>query len=387
MLDLFLEALHEKNKQAEADTRQVDLMRRLPDEELLKIASGEESLLGKEAMYFGDEKWLDRFKGTPLFQEALEIEKQELEHKMQNKQQRQERDEAYKAEDTQRDELCIQRKLLDLKLAELEEGGGEEVAPEGDPAAEVGAPEEPVAEAAPEQVPDEASAQAPEAPVPAAPAVEEPKEASAALIYPAVLGGAGYMGHSAGKASARRGEEAPKWGVGKYLGSALVHPYGAYQIGKSIGHGAQTEKDYDRKMDAKSEAKAKKAMVLAVEKMKGASAGYTEDEIQMYKEAFGAGLVAGASRLGKAFMGAGRSASAAAGGGAKGMLAGGTAGTKAMGSSAGRMFRQAAPGAASTIQKGTHQATQWATKNPRKALAGGVGAGYVGGRVMSPNQQ
>jgi hypothetical protein len=46
----------------------------------------------------------------------------------------------------------------------------------------------------------------------------------------------GYMGHLAGKREHREGKKAPKWGVGKTVGSLILSPYGAYQTGKSIGH-------------------------------------------------------------------------------------------------------------------------------------------------------
>ena len=70
-----------------------------------------------------------------------------------------------------------------------------------------------------------------------------------AIIYPAILGGAGYMGYGKGKRMAREGEKAPEWGLGKYLLSGLVHPYGAYQVGKSIG--------YERKAEELAEGKGK----------------------------------------------------------------------------------------------------------------------------------
>lgn len=72
---------------------------------------------------------------------------------------------------------------------------------------------------------------------------EKDKEANAsALATLALLGGAGYMGHGRGKELHREGEKAPKWGVGKYLLSALLPPVGAYQIGKSIGHSAESDR-------------------------------------------------------------------------------------------------------------------------------------------------
>jgi len=148
MLDSFLEVAYGKTKHAQEMDRRVQLMRKLPNELLMKIASGEEKL-GYPIGLGGDEPgtWLDRFKDTPLFEEALEIEKQELENRMADQQRRQEEQANWQARDSARDELCIRRKMLELQLAELESGGGEQEMPEE-------AMEAPT-EAAPEQGPVE----------------------------------------------------------------------------------------------------------------------------------------------------------------------------------------------------------------------------------------
>jgi hypothetical protein len=143
MIDSFLEVAYGKTKTAEDMDRRVELMRKLPDGLLRKIASGEEKLgYPVDVTGSGDEPkiWLDRFKDTPLFEEALEIEKQELENRMADQQRRQEEQANWQARDSARDELCIKRKMLELQLAELESGGGEsleeEAAAEGEPPAE-----------------------------------------------------------------------------------------------------------------------------------------------------------------------------------------------------------------------------------------------------------
>jgi hypothetical protein len=60
------------------------------------------------------------------------------------------------------------------------------------------------------------------------------------LLTGGTLGAAGYMGHQTGKQLADEepapGTNRPKWGVGKYIASAIP-PIGAYQVGKSIGYG------------------------------------------------------------------------------------------------------------------------------------------------------
>jgi len=156
MLDSFLEVSYGKTKHAQEMDRRVQLMRKLPHDLLMKIASGEEKL-SYPIGFDGDEPrtWLDRFKDTPLFEEALEIEKQELENRMADQQRRQEEQANWQARDASRDELCIRRKMLELQLAELESGGGgaeEPAEAASEPAASAVAPEAPPVEEAAEQM-------------------------------------------------------------------------------------------------------------------------------------------------------------------------------------------------------------------------------------------
>jgi len=128
MLDLFLKASYEKTKQASADKCEVELLSRLPDETLCKIAMGFEKLAwGDLASPPGEGSWLDKFRDTPLFAEALEIEKQDLQQQMAQKQQSDANRQMYDQQDSSRSELSIQRKLLELKAAEgtMAEGAGE----------------------------------------------------------------------------------------------------------------------------------------------------------------------------------------------------------------------------------------------------------------------
>lgn len=127
MLDKFLDVAYQHHKKAEAQQDLVNLLRKLPDSELHKIASGKIKLGCSPGGYDSSTQWLDRFKDTPLFEQAIELEKQELEVRMLNDQRRQEEQASWRETDAKRDQLSIQRKLLELQLAELEEGGGEEV--------------------------------------------------------------------------------------------------------------------------------------------------------------------------------------------------------------------------------------------------------------------
>lgn len=156
MLDKFLEVTYEKSKKAEAGLRLSEAMRKLPNEYLLAIATGQEKLA------YSDTEWLDKFKGTPLFEQALEIEKQQLENEMAKNERQRQRDALFEGEDQACEELNIKRKLLDLQLAELEGGGGEQL--------------EAPAEETMGEAPVEEPMAAPAAPVQAVPAQAAPKE-------------------------------------------------------------------------------------------------------------------------------------------------------------------------------------------------------------------
>lgn len=118
MIDLYLEAAYGEEQEKTAQRRQVELLKQLPEETLMKIASGEDKL----AYFDSDCKWLDRFKGTPLFDKALAIEQEELQQEMSQKEERAESSERFRQEDAQRDDLRVKRKMLDLELAKVESG-------------------------------------------------------------------------------------------------------------------------------------------------------------------------------------------------------------------------------------------------------------------------
>jgi len=126
MLDKFLEVAYAKTA---AQKQRLDLthqLMKLPNDVLYDIATGKEKL-----GYYcsSDGKWLDRFKGTALFSKAVEICKQELQVEMAQQQKREERRSLYEEEDKARDELNVQKKLLDLELATAQNSGQE---PEGE---------------------------------------------------------------------------------------------------------------------------------------------------------------------------------------------------------------------------------------------------------------
>ena len=128
MLDSFLEVTYEQEKTAEADNQLVESMKNLPQEMLMKIASGEMKL----SCGCGDE-WLDKFKGTPLLGKAIEFEKKGLEQEMARKAKRRQREEMNSEENTGEDQLRVERKMLELELASA--ACGPQAMPENVPAA------------------------------------------------------------------------------------------------------------------------------------------------------------------------------------------------------------------------------------------------------------
>jgi hypothetical protein len=141
MIDKFLEVAMGHEKVASDQKKLVDAMTNLPVEDLVKIASGEMKL-----SYFHDPsgKWIDKFKGTPLIDDAIALEQQDLEMQMSRNEQNRERQERWKEEDAQRDELCVRRRMLDLELAKLEAGQSEgEAESDEEPESEESEMEEP----------------------------------------------------------------------------------------------------------------------------------------------------------------------------------------------------------------------------------------------------
>lgn len=128
MLDAFLEVVCEKTKQAESRERIQALLNRLPSSELMKIANCTPSSDMKIA---GEGCWLDQFRGTPLLDQAIEIEKAELQVQMDDAARRRAQVEAdmgvprWDEIDLQRQEINIKRKLLELELAGADVGGQE----------------------------------------------------------------------------------------------------------------------------------------------------------------------------------------------------------------------------------------------------------------------
>lgn len=139
MLDVFLQAGYAKEKRASASLEMTRLMMKLPQAELLKIASGEVGAPKNGS----SEEWLEKFRGTPLLDQAFQLAQEEIALDMQDIQERQQRRE----EDATRpdhyvakDQLGLKKRLLELELMKDETGGGGAPVPGASPAApEVGA--------------------------------------------------------------------------------------------------------------------------------------------------------------------------------------------------------------------------------------------------------
>lgn len=119
MLDIFLDAAAEQEKNASAVDELTEVMKELPLEELQKIASGKTKL----SFYDSNPKWLKQFEGTPLYEQAIQLEQaciaieaSDIEKRMTE---RNERDDIW----DQKDMLRLKKKQLELQLAHAKLSG------------------------------------------------------------------------------------------------------------------------------------------------------------------------------------------------------------------------------------------------------------------------
>jgi hypothetical protein len=178
MLDAFLSVAYEHETKKEAQAQMVRDFMQLPKEELYKIASGQVKLAD-------DDEWLEKFKGTPLFEQALGLEEAciqaDIEDQQQRERERVERQQRRAEADgmtawEKKDAIRLKKRLLDLELLRAENsgaGGGEEEAEEE--AEEFEEEEPPTKKETPSKAPAQAEAEE------EAEEEEEPKEAAAPL--------------------------------------------------------------------------------------------------------------------------------------------------------------------------------------------------------------
>lgn len=122
MLDEFLVASYGKSKKEQEKRAFIENLKKLPREELMKIASGEKVAWLNECVPSPaglPASWVAQFKGTPLFEQAIAIEQQGLQLEAQRMQQRLAQpsiDEIF----MQEDQLRLQKRLLELQLVQLQ---------------------------------------------------------------------------------------------------------------------------------------------------------------------------------------------------------------------------------------------------------------------------
>lgn len=125
MLDHFLAVAVRHDHDREQSVKLAADLQRLPNDLLYRLATG------KEKLSFGtNEEWLEKYHGTPLFEQALQLEHADLENDVARQQADSARpamDQFYKTQD----QIRIQKKMLDLQLIETQEKDGLQVQPGG----------------------------------------------------------------------------------------------------------------------------------------------------------------------------------------------------------------------------------------------------------------
>lgn len=129
MLDAFMKVAYARSRHEQEQLRVHNLLKQLPVEDLYKLATGEvtkQAYLSECAPSNGDGKsatWIDRFKGTPLFDQAVALEQEEIQLEMDELQKRKERQvQSQMQEGTWelRDQLRLKKRLLELQAAQVD---------------------------------------------------------------------------------------------------------------------------------------------------------------------------------------------------------------------------------------------------------------------------
>jgi hypothetical protein len=221
MLDHFLEVSYRADSEAKEKRAFIESLKGLPMEDLAKLASGE-TTLEKLAHGMCDEncQWLERYKDTPLFEQALALEQAELQNQMARQQNEIQQDSTpfYR----EGDKIRLQKRMLDLQLVQ------------GQAQAAAGAPPPPAPEA-PAQGAGAPGAGAPNNEEAMGAASEQAKMGSAPLwkklggvLLPTVIGGSAGAYGKGGDADLGRGAAGAG---GVLLGSAV-----GSAAGRGLGH-------------------------------------------------------------------------------------------------------------------------------------------------------
>lgn len=135
MLNSFIKVAYQQSRAEEEREQATAILRKLPQETLFKIASGELKMAFDDCGD-GDKTvtWLEQFKDTPLFEKALQLEQQALQtetlqqqHDQQQKAERNQREQSEPDFYALKDQIRLQKKMLGLELASLQlqaQGGG-----------------------------------------------------------------------------------------------------------------------------------------------------------------------------------------------------------------------------------------------------------------------
>lgn len=117
MLPQFLEVLYANETELQQSVKLAHNLQNLSEEELYALATGQTKLA------FGDsEDWLEKYRGTELFDQAMALEKASLENDVARSQADAARPQMDQFSDTA-DQIRLQKKMLDLQLVEHQEGG------------------------------------------------------------------------------------------------------------------------------------------------------------------------------------------------------------------------------------------------------------------------
>lgn len=125
IIDAFLQVMYTNALEREAVARAQALMAQVPEQDLLKVAGlvPEPCRISKNAA--DDDSWISKYEGTPLHEQALQLEQaslgvrqQRLEHDALMEQERDSRPNFWRQEDA----IRLKKDLLDLELSRLKSG-------------------------------------------------------------------------------------------------------------------------------------------------------------------------------------------------------------------------------------------------------------------------
>jgi len=124
MLHEFLEALYENEKKASAEDELTEMFKRFPLEEIPKVATVVSSVNPKQACHLSGDghKWLTQFQGTPLYEQAVALEEEELQAEAADIERR---IASRQNENTwdKKDMVTLRKRMLDLELSKLKAQG------------------------------------------------------------------------------------------------------------------------------------------------------------------------------------------------------------------------------------------------------------------------